>query len=107
MGIATALMALLGLGLASAQPLDDSERNPGGTPKCVEVRAQALYRGYGYDHVVDIQNVCDKPVDCSVRTDVNPEVTNLTIPPHELRSVVTFRGSPAREFKPDVQCKLQ
>lgn len=93
--------------LLAAGPLDDSERGPGQATKCVEVRTQTPYRGYGYDHVVEIDNHCEKPASCTVKTDVNPEVQTVTVPAHETRSVTTFRGSPAREFKADVQCTLQ
>jgi hypothetical protein len=40
-----------------------------------------------------------------VKTNLNPEPTTVTVPGKEKRLVVTFRGSPAREFTPDVRCE--
>ncbi len=90
---------------ARAGTLDDGEREAPKNPKCIQVHVHAPYRAYGYDHVVEIVNDCDKAFTCSVKTDVNPEPTSVSVPAHETRSVITFKGSPAREFKPDVQCK--
>jgi hypothetical protein len=39
-----------------------------------------------------------------VKTDVNPDAATVDLDPGETKSVVTWRGSPARVFKPDVKC---
>lgn len=91
---------------ADAAPGDDGERGPPAKGlTCVHVQTEAHFRGYAYDHEVVIDNACDKAVVCSVKTDVNPEQNVVNVPAHEARRVVTFHGSPAREFKADVQCK--
>jgi hypothetical protein len=90
---------------ASASGLDDGEREAPKSAKCVEVRTLTPYRGYGYDHVVEIENRCTKTMSCTVKTDANPEAISVVVPARETRSVTTMRGSPAREFKADVQCK--
>ena len=87
------------------EPRDDGEREPPKNPKCVDVSPEARFSGYGYDHIVEIVNNCDKVMSCVLKTDVNPEPTRVSVAVKEKKSVVTFRGSPSREFKSDVQCK--
>src|SRR6476661_4649374 len=64
-------------------------------PECVKVQAQAPYRGYGYDHIVELRNTCTKPAKCQVATDVNPTPVEQSVPAGETREVLTLRGSPA------------
>ncbi len=75
-------------------------------PECVSVEAFARYGAYGYDHVVTVNNDCDKTAQCEVSTDVAPEVIALTVRAHASESVVTYRGSPAYEFSAKVRCRL-
>jgi hypothetical protein len=89
------------------RPGSDERGEPTGNPECVSVRTEARYVAYGYDHIVEVENACDKAVRCTVATDVNPTSSSLAVPPRQTRSVTTFRGSPAREFKADVACQLQ
>jgi hypothetical protein len=72
---------------------------------CVEAWGEVRYRS-GYDHIVHVRNGCEKPVLCAVSTNVNPDPQKVTVPPKEEIEVLTFRGSPAREFVPKVDCKL-
>lgn len=88
-------------------PGSDERSAPTGNPDCVHVRTEARYIPYGYDHIVEVENTCDKAVSCSITTDVNPTSTQLSVPAKQTRSVTTFRGSPAREFKAEVSCKEQ
>lgn len=83
---------------------DAGDAQPG-HPECVHVRTEARYAAYGYDHIVEIANECEKAMLCTVMTDVNPEVTSVSLAAGQTRSVVTFRGSPAREFKATVLCE--
>jgi hypothetical protein len=76
-------------------------------PDCVEVRGEVRYGALGYDHIVHLKNVCELPYVCSVKTDVNPEPIEVTVPPHQEVEVVTVRGSPARVFVPYVTCRRQ
>jgi hypothetical protein len=73
---------------------------------CVASWGEARYRNAGYDHIVHIQNRCEKTVLCRVTTNVNPDPVEGTVAPREEREVLTFRGSPAREFVPKVDCRL-
>jgi hypothetical protein len=71
---------------------------------CVTVRAEAPYRGSGYDHLVKLQNHCDRPVKCAVSSDVNPEGAVVTVAAKSHAEVLLWRGSPARTFKARVRC---
>lgn len=75
-------------------------------PACVRWAAEARYRPYGYDHVVHIHNTCAAVADCVVRTNVNPEPIRATIAPNSKAEVVTWVGSPSREFTAQVSCTL-
>jgi hypothetical protein len=75
-------------------------------PACVLARAEARYGAYGYDHWVMVANGCVRSASCSVVTDVSPETVVVDVPKGESRDVLTFRGSPAREFHARVRCKL-
>lgn len=107
------LRRLLGLGLAAtvagtaaAEGPPNAPKDGGGVPKCASVRSEARYGAYGYDHLVEIENSCERALQCTVKTDVNPEPTQVRVGPKEKATVLTFRGSPAREFKADVRCQL-
>jgi hypothetical protein len=78
----------------------------GGLPKCIEVTPQALNRGYGYDHVVEIKNGCDKQAACIVKTKVLPDPIERTVAPGQTERVLMQRGAPSGAFTPDVTCKL-
>lgn len=95
-------------GAQAAEPPPEKGPPPGAEklPKCVGVRGEARFSGYGYDHFVEIDNRCDKPISCTVATDVNPQAQTISVNAGEKRSVKTFSGSPASAFKPDVACKL-
>ena len=73
---------------------------------CVASWGESRYRNMGYDHIVHIQNRCQKSVLCRVTTNVNPDPVEGTVAPGEERELMTFRGSPAREFVPKVDCRL-
>lgn len=72
---------------------------------CVEVRGEASFASVGYDHLVHLTNGCKTPMACTVKTDVNPDPAKVDLAPGESKTLVTWRGSPAREFTPDVTCK--
>ena len=72
---------------------------------CIGVSAQAVYRNYGYDHIVYLTNRCDGDAVCDVSTDVNPEPSHVSVPVNSSIEVLTFRGSPARAFTPKVACR--
>ena len=74
---------------------------------CVKWTATARASGYGYNHVVEIQNTCELPASCDVSTNVNPDVMHVDVAPKASTEVVTFQGSPSREFTAKVDCKLE
>jgi len=74
--------------------------------KCIRVRAEARYRGLGYNHIVHVADVCATPAECDVTTDVNPEPQHAVVPAHGEVEVTTFLGSPARVFVPRVTCTM-
>jgi hypothetical protein len=84
-----------------AGPAKDNSKRPAG---CVEVSAEARFAGIGYDHIVTLKSECKKPVKCQVRTNVTTEPSSVSLAPAAEESVVTWRGSPARAFTPDVTC---
>lgn len=75
-------------------------------PDCIQVWGEARYRNMGYDHIVHINNRCPDSAVCDVATDANPVAIRVTVPPNQEVEVLTFRGSPSREFMPKVECRL-
>jgi len=73
---------------------------------CVEYNAEARYSGVGYDHLVHISNHCERMVACEVSTNVNPEKMRVSVASKATETVLTWRGSPAREFTAAVSCRL-
>jgi hypothetical protein len=84
---------------APARPKPDA-------PECVKHRTEARYRNLGYDHLVHVQNGCDERVVCRVSTSVNSEPVEVGLSPGEEREVLTWRGSPAREFTTRIACQF-
>ena len=74
-------------------------------PTCIEHRSEVRFSS-GYDHLVYVTNRCEKKAHCQVSTNVNPTPTEVTVAPGATETVLTFRGSPAREFTATVRCTL-
>jgi hypothetical protein len=96
--------ALLSFGVVACT---SARGEPVPSPTCVRAWPEARYRPYGYDHIVHIHNACTETAACVVSTDVNPEPILATVPPTEEVEVLTFAGSPARTFTPNVWCQLR
>lgn len=75
-------------------------------PACIEVQASARWGADAYNHYVRLANGCDRRARCTVATDVNPEPQAVEVGPHASVEVLTFRGSPASVFTPNVRCEL-
>ncbi|HVU02901.1 MAG TPA: hypothetical protein VHE30_14175 [Polyangiaceae bacterium] len=75
-------------------------------PECLTVWGEARYRNYGYDHIVHLDNRCDSAAVCEVSTNVNPVPERAVVPPKQAVEVLTFRGSPSRDFVPKADCRL-
>ncbi len=102
--------ALLGalLALGALAPALGSAQGANQAPECVTVRAQPWPAGFGFNHVVVVENHCREPVRCEVATNVDPSPRyELLVPPGEERSVATRSGSPASGFQPIYACELR
>lgn len=98
-------LALLALPvLLTLAPETRAQQKP--TPACIKSWGEARARALGYDHVVVIENGCDKPASCVITTDVAPEPIQATVEAKKKVELTTFRSSPATAFKPKVECKL-
>jgi len=73
---------------------------------CVDFWPEARFRNYAYDHLVHLLSRCDVRALCAVSSDVNPRPVDVAVLPNEHVEVLTFRGSPAREFSPRVKCRF-
>jgi hypothetical protein len=90
-------------GKSDAAKRDEAKANkPGG---CVDVTTDARFASVGYDHIVTLKSGCTKTMKCTVTTNVQPEPIAVELAAGGEESVVTWRGSPAREFAADVSCK--
>ena len=84
---------------------DDPKKRKQTAADCVSHTTEARHV-MGYDHLVHIKNACESEATCKVSTDVNPEVQVVTITPGQTKTLLTFRGSPARTFKVSLECRL-
>jgi hypothetical protein len=99
------LASPLALALVALAPATRAE--PKASPACIKSWGEPRARAIGYDHVVVIENNCDKPASCVISTDVAPEPIQATVDPKQRVELTTFRNSPATAFKPKVECKLK
>lgn len=76
-------------------------------PECIRVTGEARWGASAYNHYVRVENACDRAARCQVATNVNPQPQTIDVPAGETVEVITFRGSPAREFTPNVTCELR
>ncbi len=81
-------------------------QNATAIPACVQVRTESRYVPYGYNHIVSLKNGCSKAATCVVSTNVNPQPASAEIAAGATVEVLTFAGSPARDFEAQVCCKL-
>lgn len=85
---------------------------PGGaesskSANCVSWTQEAKFVGYAYNHLVHLRNQCAQPVTCSVKTDVNPKPQTVALDKGAQKTVLTFRGSPAKTFRATVTCEMR
>jgi hypothetical protein len=104
-GVYTAQFQRADTGSTPWVPLDGKEP-PKKLPDCIGVATHARYV-IGYDHLVYVTNGCDQTAHCQVWTDVNPDKQAVVVRPKEKKTVLTFRGSPARVFHAQVTCDLE
>lgn len=102
-----AILATLPFSAAWAEDAPAPRPKPGSdVTVCAKVIASARYEGYGYTHVIELNNSCDKAVACSVWTNVDPTKVTLQAEPGKSASVVTRKGSPSRDVVARSECKL-
>jgi hypothetical protein len=101
-----AVLGVLGVSGVLAAPATAHADKPA-VPACVKWSGQTVATAVGYNHVVTIENGCDKTAACTVSTDVAPDPIHATVASKERTELVTFRGSPSYTFKPKVECSLQ
>ena len=79
---------------------------PDSPPKdCYSVRGEAYYILLGYNHVVTVENHCEKDLQCEVWTNVDPEPTiPVSVQAGESASVTARRSSPASAFTAYGEC---
>ncbi|HEY8428835.1 MAG TPA: hypothetical protein VIL20_10690 [Sandaracinaceae bacterium] len=78
----------------------------GSRPECIRVEAIVRWGADAYNHFVRVENRCDRRARCRVSTNVNPEPQTIEVDAGQSVEVITFRGSPAREHTPHVDCEL-
>jgi hypothetical protein len=85
-------------------PVKAAPRTPAA---CASVTGSVRSEGIGYKHLVTLHNGCDKPVECQVWTDVDPEPRNkLRAAPGESVEVITRIGSPASVVTASKECRF-
>ncbi|HEX7670345.1 MAG TPA: hypothetical protein VF395_12205 [Polyangiaceae bacterium] len=94
-------IAVAALGFFTVRPASGQDN-----PRCIDVWPEARYRNYGYDHIVHINNHCAERAVCEVSTDVSPRSQRVTVDAGQELEVLTFRGSPSRDFQPLARCGL-
>jgi hypothetical protein len=90
--------------LCAAEAQTKTPSLPPLVPACIRSWPEARYRGLGYDHIVHIRDDCSTDALCAVSTNVNPLPILTTVRAGTEVDVVTWVGSPAREFTPIVRC---
>ena len=103
----TVSLAVAALAGAIAFVAGSSPASADGAPACVRWWTQTVLAAVGHNHVVGIENTCDKPAACTVSTDVAPDPIQATVSPKQKVELTTFRGSPASTFRAKVTCALQ
>jgi hypothetical protein len=99
------LVSLIGHTIGARANDQAPPKKPSPQVACVKSQSEARFDGYGYDHWVHLTNACKVAVRCSVKTNANPEGTVVELGVGEQKSVMTFMGSPAREFTVEVSCQ--
>lgn len=71
---------------------------------CARAEKQVRYIA-GYDHLVHVENVCEHPIRCTVRTDVNKDGVTQDVPAKGNSTFLTWRGTPKADFTFTVSCE--
>lgn len=98
----TTFVLLLGGAVGGAALVGDAPASD-----CVRFWPEVRYHHYGYDHVVHLHNGCPVRASCLVSSDANPTGVWVSVASKEDAEVFTSRGSPARDFTPQVDCRFE
>ncbi|MBL8677549.1 MAG: hypothetical protein JNK05_00170 [Myxococcales bacterium] len=98
-------LALLVTAVASAQQDARPARVAGNRPECVSARAQPVFNGSGYNHLVTITNSCPAPVACQVTTNINPQAIRVSVASGASETVNTFFNAAGYGFAATVHCQ--
>jgi len=101
--LAALAVAALPLGHGHAAEAPSAQQNQ----DCIVTWNEVRVRYPGYDHIVHLESHCSVRATCAVATNVNPETLVAEVPPGEHIEVLTFMGSPAREFTAQIECRLE
>lgn len=93
-----------GASFSSARTAATPPSEPAPRASCVSSWNEARYRNFGYDHIVHLQNGCEREIECAVITDSNPTPVVVMVPGMGILEVLMFRGSPARIFRSEIEC---
>ncbi len=100
--LAAAICAALTAPIATAGP---QASEPTATVCLIRYWVEARPRHPGYDHLVHIDNGCERQIACTIVTNVNPKPLRTTLSARTQTAVLTYRGSPARQFNASVTCR--
>lgn len=89
-----------------AKPPKEAPQEKVAAPPCWSFETRARYIS-GFDHLVTVKNDCEQIARCTVSTDVNPEKQQITVQAKSSETVLTYRGSPSREFSAKVECQVE
>jgi hypothetical protein len=100
-------LALVAIAVTGVALLADGPARGQGAASCIKSWPEVRYGALAYNHIVHVANGCDPDAVCTVSTDVNPQAQEVVVAGHSEVAVMTFMGSPARAFKPNVKCTMQ
>src|SRR6478752_3863795 len=80
---------------------------PTSLPACVQVKTEARYVPYGYNHLVTLTSGCTRPASCTVATDVNPTAQTVDLAASSSVQVTTFLGAASSTFTAKVTCQMR
>ena len=77
------------------------------TPECVTHTKQSSYRGYGYQHAVEVRNGCEAPVQCTASADSAPDPISFSVAAGGSVTKVLKIGAPGSAFELRLSCEEQ
>lgn len=97
------VLAFFGVLLCAAPALAQDRADAAGA--CHSVSGEARFVAYGYNHVVQVTNTCDRALRCLVWTSVDTDPSELLVSPNSTGEAVVRVGSPARAFAAQGVCE--